>query len=100
MAKILQTRYAAALLALGFAEQKPTAHFRVFRGYSAALNGATPIDRSYYLGKSGALRWSDKHKVTQARPCSPKTGERLLALMPEPPPRGTPKNAALGDLDL
>ena len=80
MSLTLQKRYAIALLSLGFVEQKPTARYRVFRGYHASLNGATPIERSYYLGKSGALRWSGTHRVGDCRPCSSKTAERLLNL--------------------
>ena len=80
MSLTLQTRYAIALTSLGFIEQKPTIRYRVFRGHHASLNGATPIERNYYLGKSGALRWSGEHKVTTSIPCLPRTSERLLSL--------------------
>jgi hypothetical protein len=81
----LQTKFADALKSLGFIEQKRTVRYRVFRGHHTYLNGGTQIDRSYYLGKSGALRWSGVHKVTDCRPCASKTLEKLLAIVDRNP---------------
>ena len=81
MAKTLQQRYALALSTLGFVEQKPTARYRVFKGYNTAFNGVTPIIRWYYLGKSGAFRWSSTGQVGDARACSSRTSDKLLSLV-------------------
>lgn len=62
----LQDRFAAGLC---YEESKPTTHYRVFK---------KPGQTTFYLGKSGALRYSGTHKVTQAFAAGPWMREQLL----------------------
>lgn len=76
----LQERFATGLRALGFAEGKSTAHYRVF-----AKDGAP----TYYLGKSGALRRSRTHRVGDAHVAHAKVRDLILTGVPTHVHRGT-----------
>ena len=74
----LTNRYIAALLSLGYAEVKPTTHYRVYR-LPLKDGGA----RYIYIGKAGAVRTNTSGKASQTRDTSQAFKDRLLVLSPD-----------------
>ena len=69
----LQSKYAIALAAAGFREEKPTALYRVFQGVYPAFNGAGGYIW-IYLGRSGAVRFNRHGKISKgSSPIDPRT---------------------------
>lgn len=65
----LRERFATGLRAMGYEEAPATTHYRVFK-----KDG----EPTFYLGRSGALRYSRTHRVTDTVVADPWVRERIL----------------------